>query len=229
MNTPHTSDPSEAPRTPKQQRIQPESVIAAALEMLDADGLEHVTLRRLAARLGVQAPALYWHFKNKQDIVDEMAQAILAGTLADFGPPSDPADWEGWLRAMALTLRRALLSRRDGARIVAGAGLARASLLADLSEMALTTLSDAGFGLLDAAYATYTLVSYTFGYVIEEQSGYTPPPDLPQAMEILAAHYPKIAEVIHLRETISEDESYERGLLLVLAGVRARLAETATE
>ena len=43
-----------------------ERIVAEAVALLDADGLEHVTLRKLAARLGAQAPTLYWHMKNKQ-------------------------------------------------------------------------------------------------------------------------------------------------------------------
>ena len=64
-------------RKTKTPHIQPDAVIKAALEILDAEGLENVTLRRIAAKLNVQAPALYWHFKDKSDITDDMAQAIL--------------------------------------------------------------------------------------------------------------------------------------------------------
>lgn len=65
-------------RKPRASRIQPEAVIKVALEILDNEGLDGITLRGLAAKLSVQAPALYRYFEDKQDIIDDMAQAILS-------------------------------------------------------------------------------------------------------------------------------------------------------
>jgi len=53
-----------------------ETIVAAALALLDEVGLDGLTTRRLAAELDVKSPALYWHFRNKQELVDEMARAI---------------------------------------------------------------------------------------------------------------------------------------------------------
>ena len=50
-----------------------EHVVRVALRLLDEAGLDGLTLRRLAAELDVKAPALYWHFANKQDLLDHMA------------------------------------------------------------------------------------------------------------------------------------------------------------
>src|SRR5262245_36093000 len=64
-----------------------ETVVRTALRVLDEVGLEGLTLRRIAAELDVQAPALYWHFKNKQELLDEMATTMLVDALVDFGLP----------------------------------------------------------------------------------------------------------------------------------------------
>jgi len=56
--------------------LDPALVVLVALKLLDEVGLDGLTLRRLAAELGVQAPALYWHFANKRELLDHMAQAI---------------------------------------------------------------------------------------------------------------------------------------------------------
>jgi TetR/AcrR family transcriptional regulator, tetracycline repressor protein len=69
-----------------------EAVTRAALRLLDEVGLEGLTTRRLAAELGVQSPALYWHFRTKQDLLGEMAEAVIVAvglgprTRASPGP-----------------------------------------------------------------------------------------------------------------------------------------------
>ena len=114
-------------RKTKTPHIQPEAVIKAALEILDAEGLENVTLRRIAAKLNVQAPALYWHFKDKSDITDDMAQAILKNASLDsITPPEDINNWDSWLEDLMHCLRNALIAHRDGGRVVAGATFGRA-------------------------------------------------------------------------------------------------------
>ena len=52
------------------------AVVQAALDVLNEDGMDGVTVRAVARRLGVQAPALYWHVKNKQELLDEMGTEI---------------------------------------------------------------------------------------------------------------------------------------------------------
>ena len=117
-------------RKTKTPHIQPDAVIKAALEILDAEGLENVTLRRIAAKLNVQAPALYWHFKDKQDITDDMAQAILTNAKLDnFTAPADINNWPTWLADLMHCLRNALIAHRDGGRVVAGATYGRAYTL----------------------------------------------------------------------------------------------------
>jgi AcrR family transcriptional regulator len=205
-------------RVPKHPSLQPEAVVQTALEMLDAEGLESVTVRGLAAKLGVQAPALYWHFKNKQDILDEMAQAILLSPpLVELAPPSDPAAWAEWLTQMAHALRQTLLSRREGARVVAGAGLGRARALAELAELAMGVLHTAGFDVLLASIAATTIEAYTFGFVIEEQAA--PPPSTQQAIDFLATQFPMIAAAIKGRGPVSAAEQFDWGVQVIIEGL----------
>ena len=83
-------------------------------------GLEGLTLRRLAARLGVQAPAIYWHFKNKQELLDEMATQVLREALEE-APAFDAAQtWQDWALSYCLGLRRTLLRYREGAKMFSG-------------------------------------------------------------------------------------------------------------
>src|SRR5690606_4271755 len=90
-----------------------ESITTAALLLLDDVGLPDLSMRRLAAELGVQPSALYWHFASKQELLAAVADRILARIEAD----SSPTDSEAVLR-VARSIRDALFAYRDGAEVV---------------------------------------------------------------------------------------------------------------
>jgi len=99
-------------------RLNRETIIQVALELLDEVGLDDLTTRRLADRLGIQSPTLYWHFKSKQALLTAMAYAMLKDL--DAQPVPADVEWRTLFRDNAHSFRRALLSHRDGARIHAG-------------------------------------------------------------------------------------------------------------
>ncbi|MFE7591515.1 TetR/AcrR family transcriptional regulator C-terminal domain-containing protein [Kitasatospora sp. NPDC057512] len=221
-------------RTPKLDRGQ---VVDTALDLLNEAGLDGLTLRAIAARLDVKAPALYWHFKDKQALLDEMATEMMrrmtaraaagAATEADgAGRVPAPGDWrETYLRTMR-TLRAELLRYRDGAKVYSGSRFTDTGYAADLDTW-LRLLVESGFTPVAAARAWQTAYSYTIGYVIEEQAmgpnsfdgeeGY----DLDARAERLAAH-PLAAESGRVMFQ-DFDEGFEQGLAAVLAGVEATL------
>ncbi|WP_253822636.1 TetR family transcriptional regulator, partial [Salmonella enterica] len=71
-------------------KLQPNTVIRAALDLLNEVGVDGLTTRKLAERLGVQQPALYWHFRNKRALLDALAEATLADTQPHSVPRSNP-------------------------------------------------------------------------------------------------------------------------------------------
>lgn len=145
------------------------TILQQAFAVLNESGLENLTLRRLAARLGVQAPALYWHFRSKQELLDEMSTQVFREAVQE-APPSDlTQDWQDWAVQYACGLRRALLRYRDGARMFSGAYLTDASLYASM-DAALCKFVTAGFPLRQATVALGALYNYAVGFVIEEQA-----------------------------------------------------------
>jgi TetR/AcrR family transcriptional regulator, tetracycline repressor protein len=88
-------------------------VVTGALALLDADGLDGLTMRKLGAQLGVQAGGIYWHFTNKQALLEAMADQIVGEVTAT---PLEPGTWDAQLAEIAYRMRRALLANRDGAR-----------------------------------------------------------------------------------------------------------------
>jgi TetR/AcrR family tetracycline transcriptional repressor len=152
-----------------------EHIVTEALALLDEVGLDGLNMRALATRLEVKAPALYWHFSNKQDLVDEMATALWR-QVQSAGEVASGADWHDGMVAFALGLRRTLLAHRDGARLFSGTYLTDVSIL-EAQEAPLASLVGAGVPLETAVEISSVLYSYTVGATIEEQSVAQTPDD----------------------------------------------------
>ena len=150
-------------------------VAETALRLLNEVGLDGLTLRAIAKELDVKAPALYWHFKDKQALLDEMATRMHRRMLADT--VLDPADtWQERLLKINRGLRTALLDYRDGARVFSGS-LFTGTDHAPALEANLRLLLDAGMTLVQAVDAGRTAHAYTIGFVTEEQGMHPLPSD----------------------------------------------------
>ncbi len=145
------------------------AIVAAALDALDETGLDGLTLRVVAARLGVQPPALYWHFRSKQDLLDEMATEIWRQVTTGLKALPPGIRWDEAMSAFARMTRQALLSRRDGAKMVSGTFLTDSSLLRE-QEAGLTSMLAQGFTVASAIQAYQLLYSFIIGFCIEEQA-----------------------------------------------------------
>ncbi len=148
-------------------KLDRETVIHAALDLLDEVGVDGLSTRRLAERLNVQQPALYWHFRNKRALLDALAETMLAENHTRSLPESGE-DWRMFLKANAHSFRKALLAYRDGARIHAGTR-STASQYA-FAEAQVRFLCRAGFSPQDAVRALVVISHYTVGAVLEQQS-----------------------------------------------------------
>jgi TetR/AcrR family tetracycline transcriptional repressor len=146
-------------------RLRRERVVGEAIALLDADGLDALTMRKLATRLGVQPGALYWHFAGKQALLDAMADRFLEGFTA--GLPG--GSWDERFAAAAWRLRQVLLSHRDGARVMAGTYVAEPNTIL-LGNLAIEILQAAGLPADRAGWATFAAFHYVLGHTIEEQA-----------------------------------------------------------
>jgi len=154
---------------PTRAPLDRRAVVTAALALLNREGIDGLTLRSLAKDLSVQAPALYWHFKNKQELLDEMATQVFREGFEQLGMPPDNLPWQDWCRRLAAAERQMLLRYRDGARMFSGTYLTDATMYAPM-EASLKKLADDGFSLAAALDAMSTLHCYVVGFTIEEQA-----------------------------------------------------------
>jgi TetR/AcrR family transcriptional regulator, tetracycline repressor protein len=209
-------------------RLDRELVVRTALRLLNEVGLEGLTLRRLARELDVKAPALYWHFKNKQELLDEMATTMLRDLLEKSESPDLNQPWAKWMAESARGLRRMLLGYRDGAKVFSGTYLTDDTLY-EAQELALQKLTDAGFSLRDAVRGYSTVYSYTIGFTIEEQAVHPLPGEFEErfdlakrARRIDTEKYP-LALVAGEEMFAGFDERFEDGLRLIISGIEQSL------
>lgn len=205
-------------------RLDRERVVGTALRVLNEVGLEGLTLRRIASELHVQAPALYWHFKNKEELVDEMATSMLRELAATHPGGFQGKGWREILESSAWGLRRMLLGYRDGAKMFSGTRLTDPSLYAFLEDF-LRQLVEAGFSLRDAVCGYSTVFNYTVGFLIEEQAvhpmpgEHNPQYDLTRRAERIDSQ--RFPLVLAMGEELFTgfEERFERGLRLILLGI----------
>ncbi|MFJ2896206.1 TetR/AcrR family transcriptional regulator C-terminal domain-containing protein [Streptomyces sp. NPDC087218] len=206
-------------------KIDRARVADTGLRLLNEVGLDGLTLRAIARELDVKAPALYWHFKDKQALLDEMATVMYRRMLDEGLPGPAPERWQDQLVAYNSGLRAALLRYRDGAKVYSGARFTGTDHAEGL-ETHLRTMVDAGFELWQAVRAGTTAYSYTMGFVTEEQ-GVLPMPDerrdgfdIGERADRMAA-YP-LAAAAGAEIFARYDERFEDGLRLIVAGIEAR-------
>lgn len=149
-------------------RLSREAVLKGAFAILDRYGLADLTMRRLAAELGVQAGGLYWHFANKQTLLAAMADQITETSTETIGP-ADDADWRTQLQSLSARLRSALLAHPDGAELVAAGYALRPGSGQPLESM-IKILQQAGLSDSDAQAAAAALIHFVLGHAAEVQS-----------------------------------------------------------
>lgn len=144
-------------------------IVQAAFDVLDETGMDGLTVRALAARLGVQAPALYWHVRNKQALLDEMGTQVWReiGEVMAGLPPGLP--WAELMLRYAATVREHLLRHRDGAKAFSGTTLTDPQVVRQ-QEVTFASLVRQGFTLPDATRALVLLHDFTIGFCVEEQA-----------------------------------------------------------
>ena len=151
--------------TPSSPKLSLARIIEAAVDMADAEGLDQVSTRSLAARLGVTPMALYRHVRDKDDIVTGVVDVLLArhaGELdsTDGGPARD---WHEHLRWVATSLRAVLRDQSEALRLFTRRPVTSPAARARLAD-AIRILASAGFDEASAIRAYASVHTYTIGF-----------------------------------------------------------------
>ena len=204
-----------------------ERIIEAALRVMDQEGLEAVTMRRLGRELGVEAMSLYNHVEDK----DAVLRGILARVLGDFELPGDrDLDWIERIREMSRTFR-ALLLRHPGVIPLLSeksGPITDPRALAPI-ETALQTLREAGLSQEETIHAYRAVVGFVVGNVALEIAGFLNPDDealayLEQMRDAIPfERFPRVIELLPAMHACDPDQEFEHGLDLLLTGLRSRV------
>ena len=203
-------------------KIRREEVIAAALDLLNQVGLDGLSTRRLAQRLGVESPTLYWHFHDKAALLSEMSDFVMEHR---YTTPisSDTQSWPEWFCQNARDFRTALLAFRDGARLHAGSKPSATEL--GRVELKIQYLVRAGIPRNEALMAMLAAGQFTLGCAMEEQARQHL--ELPAAEKGLPAATRRTGDLSHVVDGVAADGSiaFEFGLKLLVDGLQKRSRE----
>jgi TetR/AcrR family transcriptional regulator, tetracycline repressor protein len=155
-------------------KVNRDMVARAGLKLLNKVGLEQLTLRLLGHELKVQAATIYWHFSNKEELIDEMATIVLAEGAHQLIPARNSSDWTVWATSFGTGLRKTLLACRDGARMVSGTRLTNTDYMKTAERIA-AKLVESGFTVRQTAVLLSTIYNYTLSFVMEEQAVFPSP------------------------------------------------------
>jgi TetR/AcrR family transcriptional regulator, tetracycline repressor protein len=200
-------------------------VVTAAVALLDEEGLDGLTTRRLARWLGVQSPALYWYVRDKGELLDLVADAICAPALDWAGAD---ADGLGWREQTAIGLRgyRAVLrAHRDAPRLLAERP-PTGPIRRRLADAAVGVVLQAGFPEPDAALISLLLGDYVISIVSEETRIEAQAAQIAQGAETPwqdSEDYPNIARIASCLAAANPEELFEIGLEVLLDGIEQRL------
>lgn len=204
------------------QGLSPERITQAALDLIDAEGLEALSMRRLGEVLDAGAASIYRHVENKSALLLLVLDALLGGNEL---PPHE-AVGETWLdqaRLLALAYRGSLLRHPRAVPLLIEGQLLGPNALAG-REWGLSLFRKAGFSPALTATAYLTLVHYVAGYVLQEVAQHfrseTERASLRELfLSLPVARYPTIVELADDLAKIDTEAEFEFGLDALLAGI----------
>jgi TetR/AcrR family transcriptional regulator, tetracycline repressor protein len=195
-------------------------VINEALALLDREGLERFSLRRLADHLGVTPMAMYNHVANRQDLL----QAIADTVVSNVEYRRVRGDWQKVVAACFRTLRTACLGHPGAVALVESAEVLPAAVFRPM-EITLTALEGAGLGVEDALRGYSLLITFTLGQVSYQIKGWSRGVDPAAAASegrITRRTLPAVVDATD-QKPWDFDQAFEFGLSVILAGLNAKL------
>ena len=174
------------------------TIVQTALRLLDEVGIDGLSTRRLAAELGIKSASLYWHFKDKDELLNEMSGVMFEECLRHADANQPGFDALDWLADGAQAIRQTALSRRDGAQVMARPRLKAPNAKAALEDN-VKALAGSGLSDVEARMAMQTLQRFAIGAAMQEQSSDT--------------------------ASSAGDEGFEFGLKTIIDGLRVRITE----
>ncbi|MBP2702875.1 TetR/AcrR family transcriptional regulator C-terminal domain-containing protein [Microbispora sp. RL4-1S] len=219
----------------REQGLSRDQIVRAALDLLDAEGLDALSMRKLGARLGAGATSLYWHVANKDELIELVMDEVYAKVVVPDG-----TQWQEAARVFSYGMRAAILDHPWCAGLI-GIVPALGPNAMTAADRLLGAFSGAGFQGTDVDYAMTAVISYTLGATVPEvawlsalresgrdvaglQAAVAP------VIEELSAGWPNLRDryvaysVKDIDPIAARRIAFEYGLTALLDGLAARIA-----
>jgi AcrR family transcriptional regulator len=179
---------TEEARTP----LSRERILSAAVELADREGVDGLSMRRLAAELGVVAMAPYKHVANKDELLDGMLDLV----IAEIDPPVTDADWKTAVRERILSARLALLRHPWASRVMESRTRPTPTVMGYMDSM-IAMFTAGGFSIDLTHHVMHAMGSRLMGFTQElfNDQADEDQPFQPEMIEALGAAYPSIYEL----------------------------------
>jgi AcrR family transcriptional regulator len=215
----------------QKQRLSRELVLAKALEVVDADGLEALTMRRLGQELGRDPMSLYRYAENRAALLDGVTELVLNELTIH---PQDP-DWKAQLRQIAHDLRRLALQHPNVVPLLVTRPLSTPLGLRPLGtlrplEQILSLLIGAGFSPADALHVYRAYYGFLYGHILNELQEFVVDPEENEALLRLGLHrlpakeFPRLRALAPALAEYDGSAELDQGVTILLSGLEAQLS-----
>jgi AcrR family transcriptional regulator len=215
----------------QKQRLSRELVLAKALEVVDADGLEALTMRRLGQELGRDPMSLYRYAENRAALLDGVTELVLNELTIH---PQDP-DWKAQLRQIAHDLRRLALQHPNVVPLLVTRPLSTPLGLRPLGtlrplEQILSLLIGAGFSPADALHVYRAYYGFLYGHILNELQEFVVDPEENEALLRLGLHrlpakeFPRLRALAPALAEYNGGAELDQGVTILLSGLEAQLS-----
>ncbi|MUN63784.1 TetR/AcrR family transcriptional regulator [Kocuria sediminis] len=216
-------------------RLSRQVVLTAALALVDAEGLEALSMRRLGAVLGRDPMGLYRYATNRADLLDGITELVLGQLVI----PAEGVDWQEQLRATAHDFRALALAHPHVVPLLVTRPLSTPLGLRPLGtlrplEQILALLIDAGFAPADALHVYRAYYGFLYGHILNELQEFVVDPEENEDLLRLGLHRLPARSFPHLRALAPALADYdgagelEAGITILLTGLTTQLHTTAT-
>ena len=216
---------SPSRRGGRQPRFTQSMVFEAALRIIDRDGVEALSMRRLAEEMGVGVMTLYGYVRTKEEVLDGATALALSALVVDIHP--DQA-WDDALTAVLIALHASLREHPGALQLALAPHSMSVGGANDIRESLLRLLLGAGFAPGDAVEAIGMLTAYVFGFTGLQAARFrleTPAEQAAALTRLDARRYPFLREAATAWADRSADATFRRGLDLLINGLREQLAD----
>jgi len=227
--------PAAAPTTRRRPALTREQILTAAVAIIDAEGVEALTMRRLGQALDRDPMAIYRHAADKDALLDGVVEHVAAELVTPHEPDStEHGSWETVLHHTAHTFRRVALAHPHVVpllltRPLSGPLALRPLGTLQLLEELLELFSTAGFDQTGALHAARLFTGFLYGHVLHELQEQIQNPDETDDLLRLGLHqlpitqFPRIRSVATSLATYDGAAELDEGLAIILAGLRSQL------